>query len=185
MAGTRYKDLKVAVSMDRGGVTKTLTYPIEAAKLPVELSIEGLRVTVDREKKNGQAKPVNPDRIASRGAMGKKSVEITLPSAMTADKPTWQKYDVFPIPREVRTFFPKYKEEFVLKSPRGVFVVAIASAHDSETDPYRGGYISKGVGKFFRAHSDLRPGDTLVFKKDGMVEVEGKKYPCYNVSVKT
>jgi hypothetical protein len=85
----------------------------------------------------------------------------------------------------VRTFFPKYKEDFVLKSPRGVFVVAIASAHDAETDPYRGGYISKGVGKFFRAHSDLRPGDTLVFKKDGMVEVEGKKYQCYNVSVKT
>jgi len=134
-----------------------------------------------KENGNGNGNHVNPDHKVSRGARRKLSVEITLPEAQTADIPTWKKYSVLMVPREIRSFFPPYKQDFVLRTQRGDFIVRIASAHDVEKDKYRGGYIS-GASKFFAAHDYLAPGDKLVFKKDGEVEMEGKKYPVYKVT---
>ncbi len=190
MAGSRFRDLEVSVSFRRGKCVQTHTFSVDAQKLPQSLGVEGLLVSVDKAgpkeaAKPAKKKPVNPDRVAGRGAMRKRKVEITLPDAMTADVPTWKKYNVFRVPSEVRTFFPPYKKDFVIRSPRGEFVVAIASAHKSETDPYRGQYISRGVVALFKAHSDLQPGDVVVFKKDGKKEVDGKKLDVYVMSVKS
>lgn len=187
MKKVQYQDLKVSVSFGAGNCVKSQSFSLDAAKLPQSLSVEGLLVTVEStEKKQETAgpRPINPDRIASRGAKNRKSVELTLPDALTADQPTWKKYCILPVPREVRTFFPQYKKDFVIRTPRGEFLVAIASAHEKETDPYRGGYISRGVTKLYAAHSDLQPGDVLVFKKDGKADVDGKSYPCYTMRVK-
>lgn len=184
---TKYQDLNVSVSYRRGKHSQRHDFQLDAGKLPQLLCIEGLRVTVE-EKENtrssGQAEP-NPDRIASRAARGKKQVEITLPDLLSADRPTWKKYNLIPVPREARTFFPKYNQEFVLRTPRGAFVVAISSARKEETDPYRGGYISKGMSDFHKAHSDLQPGDVLIFTKDGKGQVGGKTLPIYKMTVKT
>jgi hypothetical protein len=192
MAGTRYRDLEVSVSFRTGKCTQTHRFSVNAQRLPQSLGVEGLIVSVNKANSQeasppepAEPRPINPDRIAGRGAMRKRKVEITLPDVMTADKPTWKKYNVFPVPREVRTFFPPYKENFVIRSPRGEFVVAIASAHNSETDPYRGGYISRGAMALFKAHSDLQSGDVVVFKKDGKKEVDGQKLDVYVMSVKS
>jgi hypothetical protein len=199
MTRNRYKDLRVSVTFNKRRCEETRTFRMDASKLPQELSVEDLRVTVtlvapaqaqDGPQPCGQdggrdKAPVNPDRIASRGAMSLSKVEITLPDRLSADEPTWKKYKLVPVPRDVRTFFPEYKTDFIIRTPRGEFISSIASANDAETDPYRGGYISKGMSGFHKAHRDLKPGDVLVFRRDGVKDVSGQKLQVYNMTVKS
>lgn len=182
---TKPSEVKVSVSARRGRRTTTITQDITRMRLPTSLSFEGLRVTVDEEKKNPTKKtPVDPDRIKTNPTKNKRKVDITLPDATTAAVPYWKQYGVFPIPMAVRKFFPKYKELFVLKAPNGDFVVNIARAHNWETDPYRGSYCSTGSKKFVGAHPRLKPGSVVTFTKAGREVVDGKSLPCYKVTMK-
>jgi len=167
----------VSVTVGNGTHERRHSFKVAKSKLPSTFGVEGLLVTVDQEKRKAKA---TPKKAAPRNPRRLKSMEVELPPARRADKPTWQKYGVLNIPKALRTFFPPYGVDFTLKTPRGEFTVKMKSAGVNETDRYRGGYISSATD-FFRAHSDLRVGDTLVFTKVS----KGREAPVYKVHVKT
>ena len=179
------KNIKLSVAVERKGQSALYTYDLKQRKFPTTLSVEGLQITVDEKKKatatNGDSKIPCP---VSRDAKGNKFVEVKLNGAQRAEVPTWQKYKIIPLPRDVRAFFPSYKREFMLKTDKGMFKVNIASAFKKDKDRYRGGYISGGVSVFFNAHPQLKTGDVLVFTKQTSVVVGNKRYRCYEVSIK-
>jgi hypothetical protein len=189
MAELKGKKIQVSVAIRNKTHERRHTFDTMRSKLPVSYRVEGLRVTVEeagKKKKPSKKKKSthNPEHRVPRGSMRLTEIEVELPPARDADMPTWQKYSVLRIPTELRAFFPKYKEDFVLQTPRGRFIVNMASAHDNQTDPYRGQYLSK-MTEFYRAHSDLAVGDVLVFTKDGTVNIGGNTYKRYKMHVKT
>jgi hypothetical protein len=190
----KLRKLELSLTL-RNGETRSVTHAFALAqeKLPASFSVEGLMITVAPEAKP-KAKEKGKDK-AGKDAKGpravkvpmaaakRKQVEITLKPAKTADEPYWRKYGLIPVPSELRSFFPKFLEDFVVKTPRGEFVVRIGSAHDFETGAYRGRYLS-GAVELMNAHRDLEPGDTVVFKRAADVVKEDKAYRCYSMSVK-
>ena len=191
MAGTKYKELSVSVSFRTGKHGQTHTFGLDAGKLPQSHSFEGLMLTLARDAAQPHEPagphPVNPSRIVGRGARRRKKVEITLPDVQSAASgvPTWKQYKLIPMPVETRSFFPPYGQDFIIRSIRGDFVVAIKSAHNGERDKYRGGYVSKGGTALISAHRDLQPGDVLVFTKDGQKDVNGKMLDIYKMTVRS
>ena len=185
--GMKHEELNVSVTTKIGDCKRTISYDLSKMKLPVTLSAEGLVLEIKQNGRgNGQQAKPDPNRIKGKGAKNARTVEITLPDTMNSKsgKPTFKVYGVLNIPKEVREFFPPYKTDFVVRSPRGEFVVSIAAARKEDTSRYRGQYISKGCKKFLEAHSDLQPGDTLVFRKNGQVHVDGTSYQCYDMTVR-
>jgi len=185
--GMKHEELNISVTMKIGECRRTISYDISKMKLPVTLSAEGLVLEVKQNgKSNGAKAKPDPNRVKGRGAKNTRTVEITLPDTMNSKsgQPTFKVYGVLNVPKEVRRFFPPYKADFVIRSPRGEFVVCIAAARNEDTSRYRGQYISKGCKKLLEAHSDLQPGDTLVFRKNGQVQVDGKPYQCYDMTVR-
>ncbi len=181
------KKVAVAVTVGNGSYDRTHTFRMTRDKLPSSFNVEGLMLTV-REKGNPPSKAPGNEKPAPRGAIRKRSIEIVLPPATPRSKtglPTWMTYGALHIPRDVRSFFPPYKVDFVVRTSKGDFIMNIASANNHESDRYRGSYFSKGSKKFFtKAHTNLGVGDTLVFKKAGTVTIDGEKYKLYTMKVK-
>jgi len=96
-----------------------------------------------------------------------KQIEIILPEASTADEPTWRKYNLIRLPAKYRTFFPGYKIPFTFITDVEDIITWVTGGYntDMEGDPIAGSYVSKGIAKFYRAHPDLKVGDTLIITK--------------------
>jgi hypothetical protein len=175
--------VQVTLSIEMKDRSTHHTVDLSSKVLPQSFGVEGLLVTVKEAGSKAKSKKTQKDKKVPRNSRNKRVLRVTLPPAQRAKIPTWQAYGVLGIAKQDRAFFPKYKEDFVLRSPRGEFIVKMASANNTNKDALRGGYISSAT-KFFKAHSDLVVGDTLVFRKVKNVTIDGKSYKCYNVTVK-
>ncbi|MGQ4876550.1 MAG: hypothetical protein ACP6IY_20995 [Promethearchaeia archaeon] len=94
-------------------------------------------------------------------------IEIELPSAQRADIPAWKRYNYIPIPMKFRSFFPGYREEFIIHTDNGDINTWVTSATRDIPIGERmaGTYISKGITEYYREHSNLKPGDRLIVTK--------------------
>lgn len=93
--------------------------------------------------------------------IGKRSIEITLRNIYTP-----KKYAVIPLPKEHRSFFPGYKNPFVLITDIGEIRTKVTSAPKGTEygDPEAGSYIYGGLKPWYGKHSNLKEGDKLIIE---------------------
>lgn len=103
----------------------------------------------------------------------KKIIEKKLPQASLD-------YKFIGVPREFRNLFPGYKIPFILETNVGELETYIVGDSSSKIgDGAAGTFISKGMTKWFKHNSDIKPGDKVVIE----VIDPGKRYKLYKKEV--
>ena len=74
-----------------------------------------------------------------------------------------EEYNLIPIRKSVRRFFPGYKESFDLHTDTGVVNTCVTSAPRGTRvgDPDLGSYIQKGLRVWFDGHPELQDGAVI------------------------
>ncbi|MHA1221733.1 MAG: hypothetical protein ACTSP3_00465 [Candidatus Heimdallarchaeaceae archaeon] len=112
-----------------------------------------------------------------------KKVLIKLtPSKKRNAIPAWKAYNRIPVRSKIRLFFPSYKEKFILETDIGdieTYVTARGSKKEQELQT-AGQWIIHGLRPWFKYHSDLKSGDTLIItekipKRRYSLEIKRKK----------
>jgi len=104
-------------------------------------------------------------------------VDIILPNSRVDNigDPSWRKYKLIPVHRDVRGFFPGYEEHFVLQTNVGDVEAWVTSARRGVEvgDPDAGQYICTprktqrvwhglhSLSDWYNQHSELEPGDVV------------------------
>ena len=90
-----------------------------------------------------------------------KGIEIELSNLYSP-----RKWDLIPIPREKRRFFPGYKVYFGLETDTQAIRTRVTSAPKGTPvgDPNGGSYIQGGLRPWYNNHSELKPGDRFRFE---------------------
>jgi hypothetical protein len=88
-----------------------------------------------------------------------KKIEITLSESAV-------KYSLMDVPKKFRGLFPGYKVPFILETNAGEIETYITGgrATDKVGDPNAGSYFSKGLSKWYKYNSDVKPGDVVVIE---------------------
>ncbi len=92
--------------------------------------------------------------------IGKKRIEI----ALASNRQT--KFAIIPLPKKHRSFFPGYKNPFILITDIGEIRTKVTSAPKGTEygDPQAGNYIMGGLKPWYGKHSDLKEGDRLIIE---------------------
>lgn len=95
-------------------------------------------------------------RIAGKGI---ENLEIELSKSSC-------KYGLIDVPKRFRRVFPGYKVPFILETNAGEIETYIvgASSLDREGDPDAGTFFTKGLTRWYKKNTDLRPGDKVVIE---------------------
>lgn len=96
-----------------------------------------------------------------------KRVEITLQEAQDSNEPSWKKYKLIPIPKEIREFFPGKGVAFTLDTDIGLTETWIVGGSGKDGDLQAGSYFSRRLGGWYGKHRNLKPGDILLISKVG------------------
>jgi hypothetical protein len=94
-----------------------------------------------------------------------KFVDIVLPERKRGDgDPSWRKFYLIPVSRRFRPFFPGYEIKVPVETNTRVLEMKVTGAPRGTEigDPSAGSYI-KGVIKWIKSHTELRPGDMIRF----------------------
>ncbi|NQE46169.1 hypothetical protein C5S31_09135 [ANME-1 cluster archaeon GoMg2] len=93
------------------------------------------------------------------------SVDIVLPERKRGDgPPSWRKFYLIPLPKRIRSFIPGYEIRVPVETDIGELEMYVTGAPEGTQigDPSAGSYI-KGVIKWIKSHTELRPGDMIRF----------------------
>ncbi len=94
-----------------------------------------------------------------------KFVDIELPERKRGDgPPSWRKFYLIPLPKRIRSFIPGYEIRVPVETDIGELEMYVTGAPEGTQigDPSAGSYI-KGVIKWIKSHTELRPGDMIRF----------------------
>jgi hypothetical protein len=192
MPKTRYQDLKVAVSFStdrRSTQSTTHTFDITRRPLPLTLDVDGglMKLKVTIEKQEAQAKPKTTTKGGRTISVRRQqSLEITLPPGTGRSKtgnPYWKDYNLVPTITDTRGFFPPYGVKFHVDDGSLRISTHITCANNGDKRKLRGGYFTSEVKKIFDNYPSLKPGDKLLFKKDGTVNEGGADVQIYKMWV--
>lgn len=91
---------------------------------------------------------------------------------------TPRKYALIPISKEHRSFFPGYKEPFILETDIGEITTKVTGGSKGAMigDPREGNYVFGGLKPWYEKHRELKEGDKLIIE-----EIEHKRK--YRLSV--
>ena len=110
-----------------------------------------------------------------RGAM----LEITLPDPnVPGNIPSWKEHCLIPLSEKTGTryFFPGYRVPFKIETDIGEIHTYVTSARDgTPIGSNAGNYIAKGFSKWYKNHTELQPGDVIIFEALD----PGKRYKMY------
>lgn len=83
-----------------------------------------------------------------------------------------RRYNLLPLNANLRSFFPGFKIPFVLETDVGDLEVQVTSADKGTRigDSVAGTYICGGLSAWFRKHTELSPGDSIIVER-----VEGER----------
>ena len=98
--------------------------------------------------------------------VGPTRIEITLGHPREPGQiPSWERMRMIPLNVNTRSFFPGFKVPFTVESDIGLIHTHITSAVGGKevTGGNKGRYISRGMSKWYKKHSELNPGDTIIF----------------------
>ncbi len=76
-----------------------------------------------------------------------------------------RKYGLINLTKQIRGFFPGYKEKFILETDIGEIVTKVTSASRPGVqigDPVEGAYIQGGLKPWYEKHQELKDGDKLI-----------------------
>jgi len=76
-----------------------------------------------------------------------------------------RKYGLINLTKQIRGFFPGYKEKFILDTDIGEIVTKVTSASRIGVqigDPVEGAYIQGGLKPWYEKHRELKEGDKLI-----------------------
>jgi hypothetical protein len=114
------------------------------------------------EPGSAEAAHFESDSIIENGS----AVQITLPHGREQGDPSWRKYNLIPVSKRIRSFFPGYRVSFVLETDVGTLVTYVVGEKGIEPgDPTGGSYFSAQLYRWYEAHSHLKPGDKLLVRK--------------------
>ena len=113
---------------------------------------------------------INPFDFIDSESKSKKEenyVEIQLGPSKTGKTPRWKRYNLIPVNREIRKFFPAYREKFVLETDVEEIITYVTSrtGKPNYNPKTEGKYITAGLYKWFRKHEDLIPRKTLIISE--------------------
>jgi predicted type IV restriction endonuclease len=109
-----------------------------------------------------EAAHLDSDAVIENG----RAVQITLPHGREKGESSWRKYNLIPVSRRIRSFFPGYRVSFVLEMDAGTLVTYIVGQKEiSMGDPTGGTYFSAQLYRWYEAHKHLKPGDKLLVRK--------------------
>ena len=91
-----------------------------------------------------------------------------------------RKYGLINLTKQIRGFFPGYKEKFILETDIGEIVTKVTSASRPGVqigDPVEGAYIQGGLKPWYEKHQELKDGDKLI-----ITVIEPKKRYKLNIA---
>lgn len=114
----------------------------------------------ERKLSEFEIKPI--ERKISMEKFDKDTIAIEL----GGKEQSWRKYNLINVPKDYRTFFPGYKEDFIFETDIGEIKSWItgAPAGTKIGDKTAGYYIQGGLKEFYDAHKELKNGDRLIIK---------------------
>lgn len=93
-------------------------------------------------------------------------IEIELTDGL--GKQSWKAYNLIPVRKEYRSFFPGYRKPFVLETDAGDIVTHLtSSSRGTRKGAKQGEYIDKGLKPWYDLHLELKSGDRLIITKKG------------------
>lgn len=118
------------------------------------------------------ASKIIPDLDSSKKTLN--SVEIIINKIHSP-----RKYGLINLTKQIRGFFPGYKEKFILETDIGEIITRVTSAPKGTEygGPSGGNYIMGGLNPWYKKHQELKDGDKLI-----ITIVEPKKRYKLNIA---
>lgn len=109
-------------------------------------------------KVDENAPKIIPDLDSSKKTLN--SIEIIINKIHSP-----RKYGLINLTKQIRGFFPGYKEKFILETDIGEIITRVTSASRPGVqigDPVEGAYIQGGLKPWYEKHRELKDGDKLI-----------------------
>jgi len=106
-------------------------------------------------------------KVPSEEVVTKLPKELPLSELSISVQPAHIEHEYLPIFQKYRDLFPGFREPFELETDIGVIETSVYGMHPKnwrEGDMNSNAEFHKGLGKWFRAHPELKPGNNLVIQ---------------------